>query len=568
MHRQRTGAGRCAPPARLQRPAVPEIGRGNGRAVRRRRGGRARQHGGAGAALQPGIAPRHLLPAGIPGAQRRNPGQLDPQPGARGAGEAVGEGTARRRQDPWRLRGAAGPRTRRHRVDGIPRLLPDRGRLHQLGQAARDPGRAGPRLGRGFAGGVGAGHHRPRPAAVRPAVRALPQPGTRVDAGLRHRLLHGPPRRGHRLRRAQVRPRPRLPDHHLRHHGGEGGAARCRPRARLPVRLRRRTGQADPAAAGRPDDAGRRDRDRHAREEGTGPDRRRIQGALRGRGRRPRPRRPRPAAGGPDPQCRQARRRRGDRAQPAFGLLPAVRRTRWPWPRPQPGHPVRQGRRRVDRAGEVRLPRPAHADDHRLGGEGDQRAACARGPPATRHHRAGAHRQGDLRAVRARRFGGGVPVRIARHARTAEARQARHVRGHHRAGRAVPPRPAGQRDGQGMVRPQARHRRGQLSAPGAGTGAGADLWRDRVPGTGDADRPGAGRLFAGRRRPAAPRDGQEEARGNGEGTRQVRGRRRRARGGPAHGLADLRPDGEVRRVRLQQVALRGVRTGRPTRPRG
>ena len=138
----------------------------------------------------------------------------------------------------------------------------------------------------------------------------------------------------------------------------------------------------------------------------------------------------------------------------------------------------------------------------------------------------------------------------------------RTLRGHHRAGRAVPPRPAGQRDGQRMVRPQARPRRGQLSASRAGAGAGADLRRDRVPGTGDADRPGPGRLFAGRRRPAAPRDGQEESRGDGEGTRQVRGRRGRARRRSAHGDADLRPDGEVRRVRLQQVALRRLRAGR------
>ena len=34
------------------------------------------------------------------------------------------------------------------------------------------------------------------PLALRPAVRALPQSRTRVDAGLRHRLLPGPPRRG------------------------------------------------------------------------------------------------------------------------------------------------------------------------------------------------------------------------------------------------------------------------------------------------------------------------------------------------------------------------------------
>ena len=45
---------------------------------------------------------------------------------------------------------------------------------------------------------------------------------------------------------AQVRPRPGQPDHHLRHHGGQGRGARYRPRARLPVRPGRRRGQADP----------------------------------------------------------------------------------------------------------------------------------------------------------------------------------------------------------------------------------------------------------------------------------------------------------------------------------
>ena len=38
------------------------------------------------------------------------------------------------------------------------------------------------------------------PIALEPAVRALPQPRARVDAGLRHRFLRNPPRQGHRLR--------------------------------------------------------------------------------------------------------------------------------------------------------------------------------------------------------------------------------------------------------------------------------------------------------------------------------------------------------------------------------
>jgi DNA polymerase-3 subunit alpha len=69
-------------------------------------------------------------------------------------------------------------------------------------------GRAGPRLGRGLAGRLCADHHRPRSDPLRPAVRALPQSRARVDAGLRHRLLPGPARRGDPLRAAALRPRP------------------------------------------------------------------------------------------------------------------------------------------------------------------------------------------------------------------------------------------------------------------------------------------------------------------------------------------------------------------------
>ena len=44
---------------------------------------------------------------------------------------------------------------------------------------------------------------------------------------------------------------------------------------------------------------------------------------------------------------------------------------------------------------------------------------------------------------------------------------------------------------------------------------GRDPRRDRLPGAGDADRPGARRLFARRSRPAAPGDGQEDPRRDG-----------------------------------------------------
>ena len=85
-------------------------------------------------------------------------------------------------------------RARRHPAHEISRLLPDRRRLHQMGEGPRHSGRAGPRFGRGLARRLCAHDHRSRSAALRPAVRALPQPRARLDAGFRHRFLPGPAR--------------------------------------------------------------------------------------------------------------------------------------------------------------------------------------------------------------------------------------------------------------------------------------------------------------------------------------------------------------------------------------
>ena len=94
-----------------------------------------------------------------------------------------------------RLSRAAALRARRHHPHELCGLLPDRRRLHQMGQGRRHSGRPGPRLRRRLAGRLCADHHRSRSDPVRPAVRALPQSGTRVDAGLRYRFLPGPARR-------------------------------------------------------------------------------------------------------------------------------------------------------------------------------------------------------------------------------------------------------------------------------------------------------------------------------------------------------------------------------------
>ena len=102
----------------------------------------------------------------------------------------------------------------------------------QWAKRAGHPGRARARLGRRLGRRLGVDDHRSRPAALRPAVRALPQSRARVDAGFRHRFLPGPARRGDPLRPAEIRPRPGRADHHLRQAAGARGAARCRPGAR------------------------------------------------------------------------------------------------------------------------------------------------------------------------------------------------------------------------------------------------------------------------------------------------------------------------------------------------
>ena len=86
-----------------------------------------------------------------------------------------------------------------------------------------------------------------------------------------------------------------------------------------------------------------------------------------------------------------------------------------------------------------------------------------------------------------------------------------------------------------------------------------NLGRDPVSGTGDADRQPPGGIFAGRRRSAAPRHGQEEARGDGGAAREIPHRLRGAQSAGKKGREDLRSDGGIRRVRLQQVAFLRLR---------
>src|SRR6185436_4975933 len=89
------------------------------------------------------------------------------------------------------LRGPACLRTRCYREDGLSRLLPDRRRLHQMGEVERHSSWAGTRFWRRLGRGLVADDYGPRSYPFWTAVRALPEPRTRVDAGLRYRLLPG-----------------------------------------------------------------------------------------------------------------------------------------------------------------------------------------------------------------------------------------------------------------------------------------------------------------------------------------------------------------------------------------
>ena len=163
----------------------------------------------------------------------------------------------------------------------------------------------------------------------------------------------------------------------------------------------------------------------------------------------------------------------------------------------------------------------------------------------------------ELRDAGAGRHGRRVPARRHGHAREPQAAQARPHRGHHRHGGAVSPRPHGQHPD--LHQPQARRGAGRLPARHAGADPEGDLRRHRLPGAGDADRPGDGGLLAGRGRPAAPRHGQERQEGDGAAEIPLRRRRGEERRQEARRGVDLRAGRQVRRLRLQQEPRRRLR---------
>ena len=239
-----------------RRPVLPEDARGDGGGLRRR--ARTRWRNTVRIAERCNV---DLGDDGEPAAELRRAGRLHARRAT--SSTMVREGFDRAAAA---ARGARRPRARcATRSTSTRRALAVRDRRHQADEVpgyflivwdfiryAREQGiPVGP--GRGSAAGSLVAyclqHHRRRPAALRPALRALPEPRARLAARHRHRLLRAAPRRGHRVRHAEVRPRERRADHHLRHDEGEGRRARRRPRARHAVRRRRQGREADPGRA-------------------------------------------------------------------------------------------------------------------------------------------------------------------------------------------------------------------------------------------------------------------------------------------------------------------------------
>ncbi len=184
-----------------------------------------------------------------------------------------------------------------------------------------------------------------------------------------------------------------------------------------------------------------------------------------------------------------------------------------------------------------------------------------------------AGRPADLRHARARRHARRLPVRVERHARRAAPGQADRVRGPDRARGALPAGADGQhpRVREAQERPRAR----QLPRPAPRADPEHHAGRLHLPGAGDADRQGPGRIHARRGRRPAQGDLQEGARPDGVAAREVprrlRGQRRRA----VDGRVALGGERAQRGLLVQQGArglLRddrlphGLPEGEPPRP--
>jgi hypothetical protein len=349
-----------------------------------------------------------------------------------------------------------------------------------------------------------------------------------------------------------LRPRSRLADHHLRHHGGEGRRARRRPRARPPY------GFVDGIAKLIPfelditlddDSAAARRRSPSSSEL--------IRATTRRRGARPD--RPGALARGPDAQRRQARRRRGDRARRADRLRAAVLRGGG-----ETASVTQFDKDDVEAIGLVKFDflglRTLTIIDWAVQAINAPRR---RRRGAARHRRSADGRRPTYRCSLQRRHGRGVPARIARHEGPDQARQARHAsrtssRWSRCSARARCSRAwstTSSRASTAAARPI------DLPASRARTVLkptyGVIVYQEQVMQI--------AQVLAGYTLGGA--DLLRRAMGKKKPEEMAKQRSIFVEGAPKRGVdasqgrRDLRPDGEVRRLRLQQVALGGLRAG-------
>ena len=148
-----------------------------------------------------------------------------------------------------RVRAAADLRNRDDQADEVPGYFLITWDFIRYAREKGIPVGPGPRIGGRQLRRLLPADHRRRSDRVRPDLRALPESRARVAARHRHRLLRAAPRRGHRVRHREVRPRERRADHHLRHDEGARGGPRRRPRHGHSVRRRRPRRQGGAAGA-------------------------------------------------------------------------------------------------------------------------------------------------------------------------------------------------------------------------------------------------------------------------------------------------------------------------------
>jgi hypothetical protein len=201
VRRHRPDHGRPEAVQARRRRLLHQAGRGDAPDLGRQRAGGVRQHAAhrrAGPALRRRVQARRP-DAEVPGARGRDAGLVAAQGGGRRHRDAVRRRSGDRGQRAHRVRAHG------HREDGLPGLLPGRGRHLPARAGGQDRARPGPRVGHRVDGGLRAGHHRPGPDRALADLRAVPQPRAHLHAGHRPGLRRARPGRHDPLRHRQVR---------------------------------------------------------------------------------------------------------------------------------------------------------------------------------------------------------------------------------------------------------------------------------------------------------------------------------------------------------------------------